>query len=75
MRFIRVYSFEQDTARIEAMQKQSLGATNSGLSTAPALVGTPEWWQATQDGSLERRVVSGIISKVYWGSMGDWPMC
>ena len=75
MHFVRVYSLEQEQTLIEAMQKQSLGVTNVGLSTAPALVGTTEWGQATQDGSLDRRVVSGIISKVYWGSMGDWPMC
>jgi hypothetical protein len=75
MRFVRVYSLEQDQARIESMQKTSLSATNFGLSPAPALVGTPEWWHATQEDSLVRRVVSGTISRVYWGSMGDWPEC
>ena len=68
-----VYSLEQDQARIEAMQKASLGETSFGLSLSPALVGTPEWWQATRDGLLVRRVVSGTISRVYWASMGDWP--
>jgi hypothetical protein len=75
MRFVRTYSLEQDHTRIEAMQKASLGATNFGLSPVPALAGTPEWWRATQDGSLARGVVSGTISRAYWGSMGDWPMC
>jgi hypothetical protein len=75
MHFIRTYSLEQDRARIEAMQKASLDATNFGLSLVPALVGTPEWWLATQDGSLAHGVVSGMTSRVYWGSMGDWPMC
>jgi hypothetical protein len=75
MRFVRVYSLEQNQTRIEAMRKASLSATNFGLSPAPVLVGTPEWWHATHDGSLVRRVVSGTISRVYWGSMGDWPEC
>ncbi len=75
MHFVRVYEFEQDEKRIEAMQKASLGASNFGLSLTPALVGTPEWWRGTEDHSLVRTVVSGIISRVYWGSMGDWPMC
>lgn len=75
MHFIVVYSLEQDQTRIEVMQKTSLGTTNSGLSPGPALVGTPEWWRATQDGSLARTIVSGTISRVYWGSMGDWPEC
>jgi hypothetical protein len=75
MRFVRLYTLEQDARRIEAMQKTSLGASNRGLSTVPALVGTSEWWRATQDGTLVRSVVSGTISRVYWGSMGDWPEC
>jgi hypothetical protein len=75
MRFVTIYSFEQDQTRIDAMRKASLGATNFGVSPFPALVGTPEWWSATQDGSLARVIVSGTISRVYWGSMGDWPEC
>jgi hypothetical protein len=75
MHLIKVYSLDQEQALIEAMQKVSLGATNSGLSVAPALVGTPEWWRAIQDGSLMRRTISGEITRVYWGSMGDWPEC
>jgi hypothetical protein len=75
MRFVKIYSFEQDQFRIDAMQKASLGATNSGVSPLPALVGTPEWWRATQDGSLARMTVSGTISRVYWASMGDFAEC
>jgi hypothetical protein len=75
MRFVRIYSFEQDQTRIDAMQKASLGTNNFGVSSLPALVGTPEWWLATQDGLLARTIVSGTISRVYWGSMGDWPEC
>lgn len=75
MRLLRIYSLEQDQARVEAMQKASLGATDFGLSLSPALVGTPEWWRAIKDGSLIREVVAGKISRVYWGSMGDWPEC
>jgi hypothetical protein len=75
MQLIKIYSLDQDQARVEALQKASCGATNFGLSLSPALVGTPEWWHATRDGSLVRGVVSGTLSDVYWGSMGDWPEC
>jgi hypothetical protein len=75
MRLVRIYSFDQDQARVEAMQKASLSATDFGVSPSPVLVATPEWWQATEDGSLERTIVCGTISRVYWGSMGDWPEC
>lgn len=75
MDLVLVYSLKQDTARIERMQKASLGATDFGVSPSPALVGTDEWWRATRDGTLDRTVVTGRISRVYWGSMGDWPEC
>jgi hypothetical protein len=75
MTFVTVYSLAQDPTRIKAMQKASLGATDFGLSPSPALIGTSQWWHATQDGSLVQRVVAGTISRVYWGSMGDWPEC
>ena len=75
MTFVTDYSLEQDQRRIQAMQQVSLEATGSGLSPLPALIGTSEWWQATEDGSLVRKVVSGTISRVYWASMGDWPEC
>lgn len=75
MRFVKIYSLEQDQTRIDAMQKASLSATDFGVNSLPELVGTPEWWRATQDGSLARMILSGTISRVYWGSMGDWPEC
>jgi hypothetical protein len=73
--FVTVYSFGQDKARIEVMQKASRGPTDSGVSMSPALVGTPEWWGATEDGTLPRIVIAGTISRVFWASMGDWPEC
>jgi hypothetical protein len=75
MRFVRTYSLEQNQTLLDAMQKASLDASNFGLSLVPALVGTREWWRATQDGSLVREIVSGKISRVYWGSMGDFAEC
>jgi hypothetical protein len=75
MRLVKVYSLEENQTLIEAMQKVSLDATDLGVSPLPALVGTPAWWRAIQDGSLARMTVSGTISRVYWASMGDWPEC
>jgi hypothetical protein len=55
------------------MQAATLGATDFGVSPKPALVGTPEWWQAIEHGQLPANPLEGTISNVYWGSMGDWP--
>ncbi len=54
------------------MQNTSLAATDMGLSPLPALIGTPEWWRATEDGTLPSELVTGTISRVYWGSMADF---
>src|SRR5438477_6983981 len=75
MPLVTVCSFDGDLPKIAAMQKVSRDHfSDMGVSLAPALVGTPEWWRAANDGTLVRGVVSGTISSVYWGSMNDWPM-
>jgi len=73
MDWVTVYEFASDQARIAAMQKATWGPTDSGVSPRPALVGTPDWWRAIEQGQLPRHVLEGKISKVYWASMGDWP--
>lgn len=73
MEWFTVYDFASDRQRIDAMQKATLGPTDFGVSPHPALVGTPEWWRAIDDGQLPRVELEGTISRVYWGSMGDWP--
>jgi hypothetical protein len=37
------------------------------------LFGSPEWWQHIQDGTLPVHHLKGTISRVYMGSMNDWP--
>jgi hypothetical protein len=73
MRLLEVYSLERDQSLINAMQEASRDRPDLGLSPQPALVGTPAWWRAIEDGTLRRVVVSGSISSVYWSGMGDMP--
>jgi hypothetical protein len=73
MDWVRVYDFALDENMILALQEATLGPFDFGVSTKPALVGTPEWWSAIEDGRLPRSEIEGTISKVYWASMGDWP--
>jgi hypothetical protein len=73
MNWVTVYDFASDRQRIDTMQKATLGPTDFGVSPKPALVGSPEWWRAIEQGQLARVEVEGKISRVYWGSMGDWP--
>ena len=37
------------------------------------MLGTDEWWNAIEDGRLPVHVDEGVISRVYWAGMGDWP--
>ena len=71
MNWVTVYDFASDRQRIDTMQKATLGPTDFGVSPKPALVGSPEWWRAIEQGQLPRIEIEGKISRVYWGSMGD----
>jgi hypothetical protein len=71
--WVSVYDFADDQAKIEAMQRATLGPTDFGVSQEPALVGSAEWWRAISEGGLPRETIEGTIASVYWGSMGDWP--
>lgn len=75
MRYVTIYSLDREEAQIHAMQSVSLDSKRFGLSLHPALIGTPEWWRATKDGTLARSTVSGAISALHWEGMGDWPTC
>ncbi len=73
MEWVTVYDFALDEKRIQAMQDATLGRREFGVSAKPALVGTPDWWRAVEDGRLPRTEIEGTIARVYWGSMADWP--
>jgi len=45
-----------------------------GLKPDPHLVGSDEWWAGVASGETPRTVVNGTITRVFWASMGDWPM-
>jgi hypothetical protein len=68
-----VYRLRDDQARIDAMQRRS-SESDEGLSTEHGLVGSDAWWRRIEEGSPPRFDVEGVIAKVYWGSMGDYPM-
>lgn len=44
-----------------------------GIAPEPALFGTPDWWAAIGDGTLPSTRRAGVVSRVFWGSMGEWP--
>jgi hypothetical protein len=73
MNLVRLYDLREDRRRVEHLQAASLSRSDAGLAIEPALVGSDEWWALVRDGSLSESVIDGVIEKVYWASMGDWP--
>jgi hypothetical protein len=73
MNLVRVYDLRDDRQRVELMQAASLNRPDLGLAIEPALVGSEKWWAMVEDHSLPETVTDGVITRVYWASMGDWP--
>jgi len=70
---ITVYDLHEDTRHIELVQAATLNRPGFGVQPVPALFGSKEWWSAIGSPQLPIHRVAGTISKVFWGSMGDWP--
>ena len=68
-----VYRLRDDTGRIKSIQKTTLETADYGLVPEPALLGSSGWWQAIDEGRLPLQTAQGTITRVFWGSMGDWP--
>jgi hypothetical protein len=68
-----VYRLRDDTERINSIQKATLETADYGLVPEPALLGSSDWWEAIADGRLPLQTAQGTITRVFWGSMGDWP--
>jgi hypothetical protein len=70
---VKVYDLRDDSKYVRQVQEATLTRAGFGLQPIPALFGSPEWWSALDSAALPLHRVTGTISNVYWGSMGDWP--
>lgn len=70
---IAVYQLKKDRDRIGKIQKATLTTDDYGIQQTHGLFGSSEWWQHIQDGKLPLHTLRGTITRVYMGSMGDWP--
>ena len=68
-----VYRLRDDTGRVKSIQKTTLETADYGLMPEPAPLGSSDWWQAIDEGRLPLQTAQGTITRVFWGSMGDWP--
>lgn len=72
---ISAYKFQEDKEAIKRLQEVSSDPKSDyGLKTENGLlIGTKEWFQATEDGLLSKETIRGTISKVYMSGHNDWP--
>ena len=72
---ISAYKFQEDNEAIKILQEVSSDPKSDyGLKTENGLlIGTKEWFQATEDGRLSIETIRGTISKVYMSRHNDWP--
>ncbi len=71
-----VYELRSDTDRVATMKALSKDATrpDMGLAPKPYLIGSRKFWRQLGSDRLPLGVITGTITKVYWASMGDYPM-
>jgi len=70
---VKVYQLRLDEQHIEAVQKATLNTKEFGIQQTHGLFGSPEWWSKTASGELPVHHLRGSVTKVYMGSMADWP--
>lgn len=67
------YSLRNDEEHIRRVQRATTTTEEFGIEPTHGLYGSTEWWNRIAIGDLQVRTASGVITKVYMGSMGDWP--
>ena len=68
-----VYELRLDTDFIAHVQKATRTTQEFGIEPTHGLFGSPEWWEHISSGTLPVHHLRGTISRVYMGSMNDWP--
>ena len=72
---VEIYNLADDREHIRKVQRATLNTTDYGLVVVPehGLFGSEQWWEAIRTGKLPTVRIEGVITRVYMGSMNDWP--
>jgi hypothetical protein len=70
---IVVYNLKRDEHYVAAVQKATRETKKFGIQETHGLFGSKGWWENIRTGALPIKTTRGVISKVYMGSMNDWP--
>src|ERR1043166_9852939 len=70
---LTIYRLRNNKDFIAQVQKATVTTERFGIESTHGLFGSPEWWQHVRDGTLPVHTLRGAITRVYMGSMNDWP--
>jgi len=70
---LTIYRLQADTEFIAQVQRATTTSEEFGIESTHGLFGSAEWWQHVRDGTLPVQTLRGAITRVYMGSMNDWP--
>jgi hypothetical protein len=68
-----IYCLKDDPDRLGTIRQATLTTQEFGIEPTHGLIGSAEWWGKIDNGDLPVHTTSGIIERVYMGSMNDWP--
>ena len=70
---LSIYRLQSDKDFIAQVQKATARTEEFGIEPTHGLFASAEWWQHVRDGTLPVHTLRGTITRVYMGSMNDWP--
>jgi atypical dual specificity phosphatase len=70
---VTVYSLRRDKRHVEDVQRATLTTKDFGIEPTHGLFGSEEWWNQIASGKLPVERLCGVITRLYMGSMNDWP--
>lgn len=69
-----VYRLREQTKHIKQVQDATLNTKEFGIQQTHGLFGSDTWWQKIASGELPLHTAKGRITRVFMGSMNDWPV-
>jgi hypothetical protein len=70
---LTIYRLRADKDFIAQVQKATTTSEEFGIEPTHGLFGSAKWWQHVRDRTLPVHTLRGAITRVYMGSMNDWP--
>ncbi len=67
------YRLRDNPEFIANVQRATMATKEFGIEPTDALFGSAEWWSRVESGQLATHTLRGYITRVYMGSMNDWP--